>query len=516
MPIDPSIISAGVPQPGLFNNPFATLQAYRQQFAQADAQRQESQLRQQQIDAAKTQEQDRVKKQQDAEQLDQIFKAIPLGDPDYRTKVLTAVQQASPGQLPQIQSSFAAADEKAALTKQHAVEASKAQQETANALDEQLAHYGAELHAYGDTPMGLALISQHLVAAHPELGSQVQEKLDRVAQGQMTIKQVGDGLIARSLSAQKQANEAPGQQATSAINQQVAAATVGGMTPAQQAEDKARQLAGAQRAQELAQGGLRLNIEQQNADTQRANVEGSSLTPQSLDKVAEMFATTGQLPPLGIGASAAKDRRQIINRAAEMFPNVALASSAAAYQSNKSSLTNVQKTLDTLTAFESTAGKNLDQFLSLAAKVPDTGSPWANLPVRTLSANVVGATNVPAMNAARDVALREIARVTNDPKLSGALTDSARAQVSALSPDTATFNQIKAVAQVLRQDMANVNSSLTDQRDAIQGRIGASASAGGSVPRGTSVPPASPKVGDIWQSPTGPVKWDGTRWKAGG
>jgi len=199
--------------------------------------------------------------------------------------------------------------------------------------------------------------------------------------------------------------------------------------------------------------------------------EGSSLTPKSLDKVAEMFATTGQLPPLGMGQAAANDRRQIINRASELFPNVTLASNAAIYKANKDSLNKVTSTLDTLSAFESTANKNLDQFLSLASKIPDTGVPWLNIPVRMLDEKMVGSANMAAVNAARDVANREIARVTNDPKLSGQLTDAARAQVSSFNAKDFTFGQAKAVAQVLKTDMANVHSSLADQKKAIESRI---------------------------------------------
>ena len=79
---------------------------------------------------------------------------------------------------------------------------------------------------------------------------------------------------------------------------------------------------------------------------------------------------------------------------------------------------------------------------------------------------------MPAIEAARSVALREIARVTNDPKLSGSLTDSARQEVSAFSPENATLPQIKNVVKVLQNDMANVHSSLAAQKADIGGRLG--------------------------------------------
>jgi hypothetical protein len=115
-----------------------------------------------------------------------------------------------------------------------------------------------------------------------------------------------------------------------------------------------------------------------------------------------------------------------------------------------------------------------------------------------LTKEIVGSDNMAAATAARDVALREIARVTNDPNLSGVLSDSARQEVSALSPQNATLAQIKAVAKVLRQDMANVHGSLTDQIGDIQKRI--AAPPGGAA---TAGPSAGPTLGAPKKDPLG-------------
>lgn len=196
----------------------------------------------------------------------------------------------------------------------------------------------------------------------------------------------------------------------------------------------------------------------------------NGVTPAAIDQAAMKYAQTGEMSGLGMGNAVL--RRQIMNRAAELYPNNTLAGNAAMFKANQASLQNVTKTLDTLSAFENTAGKNLDQFLALASKIPDTGVPWLNTPVRLVDEKLAGSDNMAAVNAARDVALREIARVTNDPKLSGSLTDAARAEVASLSPRDATFRQIKAVVNVLRQDMANVHSGLDEQKADIGRRLG--------------------------------------------
>jgi hypothetical protein len=258
-----------------------------------------------------------------------------------------------------------------------------------------------------------------------------------------------------------------------------------GKTPAEISVEKET---AARDAINAAQKATELRLQAQKIQQENSNRESVNLTPEARDQMATYFATTGQLPNLGMGAAVAATRAQIINRAAEMFPNVTFASNAANFQANKASLKNVQGTLDTLTAFENTGLKNLAMFTDAAAKIPDTGIPWLNTPVRMLSEKLVGSENMSVVNAARQVALREIARVTNDPKLSGVLSDSSRKEVQDLSPTNATLPQIVAVAKTLQTDMANVHSSLSDQRDAINSRIGTN-------PTGAAPAPTAPAPG---------------------
>lgn len=224
------------------------------------------------------------------------------------------------------------------------------------------------------------------------------------------------------------------------------------------------------------------------------NVQAGLLTPQAKDMAAENYFQTGQLPA---GMRSPGAISSIINRAGELHPGENLSGNKAAFEANKKSYDNVTGTLDTLSAFEQSGLKNLKQFTDLADKLPDTGVPWLTTPVRKLDANVVGAKYLPAIEAARSVALREIARVTNDPKLSGSLTDSARQEVSSFSPENATLPQIKEVVHVLQNDMANVHSSLAAQKADIGTRLGIKAgatNAGGSQGGGQSsnaAPPAN-------------------------
>lgn len=200
-----------------------------------------------------------------------------------------------------------------------------------------------------------------------------------------------------------------------------------------------------------------------------------ALSEAAIDQAAKRYLDTGVLPPRAAGQVAI---RQVMDRAAAMDPTAALSRNAAVYKADQANLTNLQRTEGTLSAFEKTASKNLDQFLTLADKIPDTGLPWLNTPVRQLDEKAVGSANMAAINAARDVALREIARVTNDPKLSGALTDTARREVAGLIPTDATLPQIKAVAKVLKTDMANVHKGINEEIARVEEGIGGNPSKG--------------------------------------
>src|ERR1700676_1548087 len=99
------------------------------------------------------------------------------------------------------------------------------------------------------------------------------------------------------------------------------------------------------------------------------------MTPEAFDQQAEKYNSTGVLPQVGRGGNGQALQRAIMNRAGELHPGATLAANSAEYKANQSSLTNIQKTFDNVTAFENTAGKNLDVFLGEAKKAIDTGLP---------------------------------------------------------------------------------------------------------------------------------------------
>lgn len=205
------------------------------------------------------------------------------------------------------------------------------------------------------------------------------------------------------------------------------------------------------------------------AGTEAAKNKESGLTDESLDMLADAYRSTGVMPQIGMRNAYAQ--RQIINAASAKGP-LDIASQGAAFKANQASLVGLQKTTDAMSAFENTANKNIDLLLSQAPKVVDSGSPWINQPMRLVNSRLLGNDQLPAFNAARQVAINEIAKVTSNPGLSGALTESARHEVESFIPADATYKQTVHVAQVLRQDMANRHQAYNTQISDIKARIG--------------------------------------------
>lgn len=216
------------------------------------------------------------------------------------------------------------------------------------------------------------------------------------------------------------------------------------------------------------------------ANNTGANTPGSTpasiakqfgMNQEAFDQAAEKYSSTGLLPPVGRGPSGIALQRALMNRSGELHPNAVLAANSAEYKANSASLSKLQSNLDNVSAFENTANKNLDLFTGLAKKAIDSGIPLLNTPLRAAAAGL-GSEDQAALNAARQVAVNEIAKVTSNPGLSGQLSDSARHEIEAFNPANATYGQTLRVAQVLKQDMANRHQSTAEQIADIQKRLG--------------------------------------------
>lgn len=431
------------------------------QMQQVQAQQQEAKLRDLQLQGAQRQ-------QADVDALDQAYKS---GGVD-RNAVINAL----PGHLrPTVQKQFSDADEAALKVQKLKAEAAGAERDYFGSLASSVKPFlGSE-----DGGMSAAMIAlQHAkeagyanadqlwaqVKSNPQALPQIIEQLIQASPKQVELLNAGKTADSRvkqaETGAQRLALETPKIAAETQKVQQEATGTQP-MSPYQQAE-----LGNRAAALKIEQG--KFGLEQQKF-AQGQN-DKTDLTPEGIDAAAMNYAKTGQLPALGMGDK--QTRKQIINRAAELMPGLDIARNKADFDANKKSLDAMQKQRDAIGAFETTAKKNIDLFLETAGKVVDTGSPLMNQPLRALTGKVLGSPDQAAYDAARQVAVNEIAKITSNPTLSGTLSDSARHEIDAFNPQSATLAQTVKVMRLLKRDMENRTGSLDDAIAGIKGRLG--------------------------------------------
>jgi hypothetical protein len=199
------------------------------------------------------------------------------------------------------------------------------------------------------------------------------------------------------------------------------------------------------------------------------NQLGAGGQGSALDQAAQRYSQTGDLPA-GFARSPGTTAA-IIKRAAEMNPDANIAYNKATFAADSNALKKVQGQFDQVTAFEGTALKNLDLFITKAKAIPDLGMRFANVPLRMITDKMIGEKNFAAMNAARQTAFTEAAKVLNSATASGVLSDSARKELNDVMSGNLPLAASIEVVNTLKQDMGNRHQSYQDDIDAIKGRL---------------------------------------------
>ena len=228
----------------------------------------------------------------------------------------------------------------------------------------------------------------------------------------------------------------------------------------------------------------------------------------ALDLVAKNYLETGQMPPEMTRSPGTITA--VIQRAAQLNQQqggAGLAANSSAFKANQASLQKLQTNFDQVQAFEQTAEKNMDLLQQTAAKIPDLGTRFANVPVRMLSSQMIGTQNMAAFKTALTTAQTEAAKVLNSSNATGVLSDSSRHELQDVIDGNMPLPAMIASLNTLKQDMGNRTQSYQAQIGDIQNRI---KSAGGQQQSG-----GAPKVGDTKTFPNGKTgRWDGNGWVA--
>lgn len=199
--------------------------------------------------------------------------------------------------------------------------------------------------------------------------------------------------------------------------------------------------------------------------------DGGGLTSAGLDAAARQYATTGQMPTLGMGSSGA--RQAIINRAAELYSGLDVAGNAARYRAGTGALNNVAKVKAAVGAFEDTATKNSEILKNTLRKIPDLGAAPLNQAARAVS-NALGSVEMSQFNAAIQSVRNEYARIISNPSLTGVMSDTARREGEVLLNPNATVAQILGALEILQAEARNRRMSFDSVESELLGGLGGS------------------------------------------
>jgi hypothetical protein len=234
------------------------------------------------------------------------------------------------------------------------------------------------------------------------------------------------------------------------------------------------------------------------------------MTPNGLYQAAQTYIATGQMPPTGRGNDvAAQAVRAAINAkvgaiaAASGMDEPAL---RAFYKTNTASLTQQQKLYDSAQSNITTADRNVAELEKYLAKLPDTGSPLFNKPLREFAQTVVGDPNMGPIGTYLTSVQNEYGKLINSANGAGTvLTDSARHEAQQLLNPNATVAQLLGSIQALKTEGNNRLLSTGEQIQRIQHRMTVGGPKASEPTEGT--PGMVNGVAAVWKTVDGKKGW---------
>ena len=207
---------------------------------------------------------------------------------------------------------------------------------------------------------------------------------------------------------------------------------------------------------------------------------GGTIDDAAIDQWAKALAKGDPrgLPTL-YGMSGNEVKKRIINRAAQYDPNtdsfsksntpVDLSANRVDFHAGALSVDQLTRNISAVEAFAKTADKNSALLENVMKQVPDV-TTFLNTPVRRLS-RAFGDPAMAAFNSARASVAAEYGRLTQNPNLTGPLTDKARDTIEAALPEDATAGQVKAALDLLRAESANRHQGFLEALQEAKGRM---------------------------------------------
>jgi hypothetical protein len=160
-----------------------------------------------------------------------------------------------------------------------------------------------------------------------------------------------------------------------------------------------------------------------------------------------------------------------------------MAGGRADVKANQSALTQVTKDLAAIGPYKRMLDKNAGIVIQLAQKVEDKGtrtnSPWINEKLNTLQTKGVSDPDVQEMMSQMHFVQTEAARVLNNPRLVGQLTDSARKDMQDVVDGSMPVKTISRVVKRIMTDGNNRYDEMINEKNSLSGTLHGGGGGGG-------------------------------------
>lgn len=228
----------------------------------------------------------------------------------------------------------------------------------------------------------------------------------------------------------------------------------------------------------LDQGDTRIDQGQQKIDAAKQKAEKEvaegNISPETIDYYARQSIAGDS--SWQVGLARGKVGQRLIAAVKDRIPQLAQESGISAEDSvgiksethsNQAALTAVTKDITAIKPYKDMLDTNADIAKNLATKIAKTNLPYANKTINWLQTNAISDPDVSEYLAQMRIVQTEAARVLNNPRLVGQLTDSARGEMDDILNGNMSLESTIRVIDRLQADGKNRVNALVKQKDSL-------------------------------------------------
>lgn len=223
----------------------------------------------------------------------------------------------------------------------------------------------------------------------------------------------------------------------------------------------------------LDQNAQRISLAKQRAQSGATPTASELQDPETARIFYDIYKVSGKTPPFAWGKAGEADRTawmQAVKRFSKDDGQSGgeVAGGQADAKAGAAALTQNTKDLAAIRPYKVMLDKNAAVAIDLARKVELTDSTLANRPIQWLRANGGSDPNLREYLAQIQIVQTEAARVLNNPRLVGQLTDSARHEMQDILKGTMPLKDTERVLQRMMKDGENRVKALEDENASLK------------------------------------------------